>query len=156
MFTISSNLQRWKPNRLKRSLVVQLFGIRQYHAEHLHYSKHTNIMQSECSHFQQTHSLCHTRTSEYLHRKNNYIWLQQCIWLWHVQYEARFRYVTDTCPLCHTSESESAYIHRKNIMYNCIYIYIYIYIYIITVFSCFFYIRMCVCTYVCMYVCMYV
>ncbi len=29
-FTTSSNLQRWKTNRLKRSLVVQLFCIRQY------------------------------------------------------------------------------------------------------------------------------
>jgi hypothetical protein len=30
-FTTSSNLQRWKTNRLKRSLVVQLFCIRQYY-----------------------------------------------------------------------------------------------------------------------------
>jgi hypothetical protein len=29
-FTTSSNLQRWKTNHLKRSLVVQLFCIRQY------------------------------------------------------------------------------------------------------------------------------
>ncbi len=97
-FTTSSNLQRWKTNRFKRSLVVQLFCIRQY----------TNIQN-------QTYANRHTRI---IIASHGLVW---CFWSMNVSYADKHTYAhITTVPdrWCLSSWSMNVYAHKHPYAHN--------------------------------------